>query len=581
MKKVICFFLTLVLFLTGCTPAVPSETTVSETETESESIPEPIIKDSYYFALINSDYLTQNDNNAIKAIIDSYIDHEVYLIDVKGIKSASEVYDLLKNEAKDKHGKLDGIQIFGTSDMVPPFVVDYKIQLRDSFSTGNAFFSDYFYSNFNNDSSALTTFNIADNFSLENPLDLTPEWRVARLPLGSGEFAKYAINYDGFLAENKEVSIASFSSPIFRYSQTASVDDFAHFFTRARDEWKIIDSVTLYANKKGDYITTSEVIDDISLSALSSVNKQGVFEFFLSGHGSQRGMMRTYFDGNKENNDYFLTLTHFRNTFKTNPYFLNLHACNTAEGLDYNLIREALNNNCLGAFAATALIANNGIDCRDSPEEMKSSGNFFYFYYLYLNALNNTNRSRALLEAQKGYESVLSERSKMDIDYSANYQFGYHNLLCYSNLSILEPDANTLPVFEFNETEEPVIEFGKEYVVITQGQEIEESLTLSVSTKNYGTNAYFSFDNATSVLLDNGYIRFTVDVKGKKDGAVYITSSDFHANHGYQVLPVANCTLSIDIPIEIFESEQFLTLAFEYATSFQICTITGFESLLK
>lgn len=100
MKKVICFFLTLVMFLTGCTPAVPSETTVSETE--SVSIPEPIIKDSYYFALINSDYLTQNDNNAINAIIDSYSDHDVYLIDVKG-KKDSAVY-ITSSDLHANHG---------------------------------------------------------------------------------------------------------------------------------------------------------------------------------------------------------------------------------------------------------------------------------------------------------------------------------------------------------------------------------------------------------------------------------------------------------------------------------------------
>lgn len=579
MKKIICLFLVLVLFFVGCSRAESVETTVEQTE--SQKFEEPIIKDSYYFALINSEYLNQNDRNAINAIIDSYSNHEVYVIDVKGIPTASEIYDVLKAEMKNKNGKLDGIQIFGTADMIPSFIVDYKIEVRDEISTNSSFFSDYLYSNFNNDSADLAKFNIVDNFSSESPIDLTPQWRVARLMLGSGEFANYAITYSKFLSDNPKVGIASFSSSIFRYSQTASVDDFAHFFTRARDEWKIIDSVKLYANKKGDCITAAEIIDDISLPAFSEVNKQGVFEFFISGHGSQRGIIRTYFEGNKENNDYFITFAHINSYFKSNPFFLNLHACNPAEGLDYNFVREALNNNCLGAFAATSYMANNGIDCRDSLEEMQSSGNFFYFYYQYLNALNNTDRSHALLEAQQSFESILSERSKQEIDYSANYQCGYQNLLCYLNFGILEPDADSITEFEVDETEAPIKAFGKDFVVITQGIEVGDSVSLSVEAIDYGTKNYFALSKASAILLDNEYVRLTFDAKGKKDSVLYTSSTDLNTIWETHFTVTPDCTISIDIPIKRFKNEKSIVIAFETITNVEVWLITGFDSLIK
>jgi len=551
-----------------------------------DSPSEPTSKAFYYFVLINSDHLTKDDHTAISKITKSYENHDVFLLDVKGYTTASEVYDRLLEESKTKSGKLDGIQIFGTSDMVPSFVIDKKIALKDSFSTGEAFFSDYFYSNFNNDVNALEGFTVADNFASENKVSFAPEWRVVRLPLGSGEFSQYVSNYQTYLTEHQTAKpqLVCFSAPIFRYHGTISVDDFAYFLNRAQTEWGLVDSVRLYANQKGLYPTPVEVLGDISLDNLKAENEAGVAEFFLTGHGSRQDVIRTYFtDGNKENRDVYLSYDQLSSVWGTNPYFLNTHACILAQGLDFNFVRTALTSGCLGAFAATSPTANNGIDCQASPEDMRDSGNYFYFYYLYLKGLKDgLPRSKAFFEAQKGFESALDIYSQKEINYSANYQFGYNNLLLYQNLGILEPETDALPKGDPYDAEKGTLPLGTCTVFLTTGKEVGEWVSLPSESKLYQGNRFVTVSDIRAVALDNGCLRFHLTAKTNKDATLFVCDRALTTLiYEHLILTNEKIVLSADIPREELERDGSIAFAFRQNSNLLAFFVSGLNELLK
>jgi len=580
----VCLFLCLFLLLGGCTSPALGETEFSSDHTKLPS--EPTEKDSYYFVLISSDCLTEDDHTAISRIIKSYENHDVFLLDVKGYTTAAEVYERLREESLTKSGKLDGIQIFGTPDMVPSFVIDDKVSLRDSFHTEEAFFSDYFYSNFRNDVNDLESFTVADHFASESKVSLSPEWRVVRLPLGSGEFSAYVSDYQTYLTDHKaqKPQLVCFSSPIFRYHDTYSVDDFACFLYRAENEWNLVDSVRLYANQMGLYPTPVEVLGDISLDNLKKENEAGVAEFFLTGHGSRQEVIRAYFtDSNQEHREVYLSYDQLAAVLSANPYFLNTHACILAEGLDFNFARSALNNGCLGIFAATSATANNGIDCQVSPDSMKDSGNYFYFYYLYLKGRKDgLSRSASFFEAQKGYEGCLALCAQKGIDYSANYQFGYANLLLYANLGILEPEADALPSGDAYTEENGTLPLGTNTVFLSTGKEIGEWISLPSEKKLYQGTHSVTVSDIRAVALDNGYIRFHLTVKTNKDTTLFVCDKGLSKLiYEHLILTNEKIILSADIPREELERDRSIAFAFRRDSNLSAWLISDLKGLLQ
>lgn len=448
--KMICLLLSVLLLFSACSPAEePSNNLPNTPPIENESNdppPAPIEKIGYYFLLLNSEKMSEEDLAAVDEIVKLYPQHDVYRLDVKNYKKATEIYDWMQGKASELGKDPDGVQIMGTVNMVPSFSLEQKVELPESYSVGDDFYSDYFYSNFDNASSELTNFNIADNFEAENRLSLTPRWRVARLLLMKGQFSDYAENYKEYLEKSKQEKpqIVSFSSSIFLYRDITSVDDMAYFLKRAEEEWKIVKSPRLYTNQQGEYISPVPALGDITTENMTLENERAISEFFLLGHGSKNTVIRTVFyekNVNSQKQSPYLSSEQLYKVFEANPYFLNIHACNPAQGMNAGFVRTALADGCIGVFAATSLIMNNGINCKASLEEMQSSSNYFAFYYAYLSALNQgVSRSRAFLAAQAEWESILSACSEREIDYAANYQFGYHNLLCYQNFGIFEPD---------------------------------------------------------------------------------------------------------------------------------------------
>ena len=502
-KRFLALLLSIVLCLltTSCSPTYSGK--------EDEAVP----KEQYYFVLYNSLYLTDEDWDAISVILKLYPSHDVFGIDTKDFTDAVSLYSYLREESKKKTGKLDGVQIIGTADMVPSFVIDYKIKIPDGFAEGKSFFSDYFYSNFENEDDMLLSFNIADAFSSGNVPTFIPTHRVTRLLLGSGELSAYLEHYEHYVQELSAVppELACFSSSIFRYGEETSADDFAYFLHRAENEWKVIKDVNVYTNRQGEYLSPVASLGDVGAENLKKEGECGVKEFFLAGHGSTTAVYRTVFSGDTETQTPFLEYSQIRDTLSEKPCFLNIHACSTAFGLGENLVREAMRNGCIAALAATSEIANNGIDCKADLSNITGSANFFGFHYAYLAERNQGSpHSDAFFNAQVSFATALAECAQKEIDYAANYQFGYHNLLAFARFGILESELSSFPKGEELGASSANIPIEKNFVNLTSGRETGKSTQLRFELLQ-GNTSFVRIADVSAYSLDNGYVRFYVD----------------------------------------------------------------------
>lgn len=476
--------------------------------------------------------------------------YDVRLLDAKDCTTAGEVYDLLKAEvATLTETTLDGIQIFGTATAVPAFLVEDKVAQKDGFSEERAFASDYFYSNLTNDPAALASFNLADHFAEGGSVDLTPHHRVVRLPLGRGELTNYLENYAAYLADAVVPDAVVLANPIFRYAPgSVAADDLAYFMDRAVEEWGLLDSVRIYANRKGSAPSPVASLGDTGRGVLREENGNAVCEFFINGHGNRAELLRTVWDGAAATTETLVSWNNIATTLDENPYFLNLWSCRAAEGLDYNLVRCAMRGKCLGAFATTATVANNGVDCTAGAEEMHESGNFFAFYHAYLTAKSKgMSRSHAFFAAQVCYEADLVACASREINYSANYQFAYGNLLCYQNLGILEPNAaipETASALTPSKEQKDLI---LQQLSVTTGTEAGEKTVYTVTLVS-GTSNFAASVTAESRPLDNGFVRFRVMLD---------------ANSTHTLMLIGNCTQYLGGERFFIPKEQGLTLVFD------------------
>ena len=473
-------------------------------------------KENYYYAVVNSKYLTAEDAAAIDCLISAYSDHDVFVIDTADCQSALDVYERLASDADTRTGKLNGIQIFGTSHMVPAFFVDDKTAWADSVSVEDAYLTDYFYGNFENSVALLEGFSVADHFANGAEIDFVPQWPVARLTLSTGEFSAYIERYRAYQETQTPVQSIGLASPIFRFDSVA-VDDMAHFLNRAAGEWGLLDNVRLYANQQGDFpVSTGIVIGDITLDALRAENEAAVCEIYFGGHGDQYHLFRTKWEDGMSNLSVCLDASEIGEALEANPYYLNLWACSSAEGMDYNFVHTVLQESCLGAFAATSEFNNNGVDCSAAVEDMAQNGNFYYFYYSYLEARHqNRSRSTSFFDAQVKYASALADYAKEPVNYGANYQCAYNNLLAYTNIGIIEPEYR-IPTTAETELASGETELCAEYLTVKGGSVDSEprALTTAVMSQNGMTVARVY--NVNMWELNNGYMRFACKVDAKE-----------------------------------------------------------------
>ena len=436
------------------------------------------------------------------------------------------MYDAVKTDHAARGGSIYGIQIFGTPDMVPTFPVKYKVQMADAVDEGGSILTDLFYGNLDNDSKQIgSDYNVCDQFANGEDIALTPAWPVVRLPLGRGEYAAYFENYNRFAmaTELTKQTLVNFSNPIFASSD--HTDDMGTFLNRMHDEFGTIDSdFILYGNQKGQYPVVTSVVGGFTAENLSVENRKGTREFLINSHGQRNNIDCCYYEAGEEKRETLINSDTINAVLAANPYYLDCWTCSNAYGMVDNLITTALKGKCVGAFAATGIISNNGVNCNATVEEMKKS-NFYYFYYQYLKELNDGGgRSQAFWSAQRAYAAALMEDSRNGIRGEGNYQFNLYNLIAYQNFGVIEPNVAALALYDnagyITQAGQSVPKtpteqgggYGYEPTPLTNGLPIGEAweAAYGVGSSCEIADQYIIY-SLRAQQLNNGYVRLSLD----------------------------------------------------------------------
>lgn len=423
-------------------------------------------KDYRYF-LYNKDKLTAGDVKAIKEYINSFNDNTNNILkDVSQYKSAIEIYDDLKKASQGKRGDLKGIQIFGSSEDVAAFDIDFKVQMKNSIDESGAFKSDFFYSNFKSNSKDLKSdFSIYKAFDKKLEVSFIPEWPVSRLTLKSGEIAPYMKRnkeYQLKIKDKKFGDFVNFSNPIF--PSNMHIDDMGYFIKERLDkQFNILDTseYKLYGNQQGYYPLKTDLLGDFTRENIARENKDGIKEFIINSHGQWNNIDQCIFEGegaSTEKRISFLNKENINKILSDNYYDLNLWTCLNGYNLDRNnLVYEAMaNGKCMSAIAASSIISNNGVKNNVSLSEMKQN-NFFYLYYNYFyNMALGKGRSNSFHLAKEAYAREILNNTDKLLD--GNYQFNLHNVLSYHYFGLLEnwdytPKENFSPKIKEEEHE--------------------------------------------------------------------------------------------------------------------------------
>ena len=401
---------------------------------------------NFRFFLYHKHGVSPEDLRAIKDYLDCFDDGvENILIDVSPYSSALDIYEYLREEASKKRGYLKGIQIFGSSELVPAFDVEFKIQMQSGIDEGGSFKSDFFYSNFENRSKDLKGFSIYKAFADDLEIDFVAQWPVARLPLKQGEFAPYfkrLQEYVALIEDKKFGDFVNFSNPIFPSAN--HIDDFGYFMKERLDkEFGILEAkeYKLYGNLQGAYPVKTDVLGDFTRENIASEHRGGIKEFIINTHGQWNNIDQCVFEKKNKNSEKrisFLNVDTINQVLAENYYDLNLWTCLNGYNLNgANLVHEAMARGlCMSAMAASSIISNNGVNNKASLQGMKQN-NFYYFYlnYFYHRALGRS-RSDAFHLSRRAYASEILKNTTMLLD--GNYQFNMHNVLSYHYFGVLE-----------------------------------------------------------------------------------------------------------------------------------------------
>ncbi len=524
-------------------------------------------RNKYTYAIMNTATLNSDDLTAITSYLGTITDSTVITVDAAKYKSAADIYDAVKADHKSRGGKIAGIQIFGTSNDVPAFEISYKSELKggkvDEMGT---YLTDYFFTNLKNDSSLLNTkYSVYDHFKKKMDVDLNPSWPVARLPLSKGQYKGFFSRYSGFEKTTalKKRTIVNFSNPIF--AQKEHIDDMGYFLNRMTGEFKLKITTRLYGNLDGQYPVTTRVLGNFTAANLKKENANGIYEFLINSHGQQNNIDQATFENGKEKRKSLINSDNINSTFSSKAYYLDTWTCNNGYNMNNNLITTALNGKCVGAFAATTIISNNGVDNKASVSNMKKS-NFYCFYYNYLKALSGgSSRSTAFYKAQKAYAEALLTQSKKKIDYGASYQFNLNNLLCYHNFGVLSANPTVLGMYkvssEVTVSDSSLAEGnggsdGNSYssTKLTDGKAVSTEKELNTDYKS--TKGFISDVSATMQELDNGYMRVKVKFTLSKavEGLLVFNPPNgdlFMMRYGKQ--KAGKKTKTFDIPKELLD----------------------------
>lgn len=451
----------------------------------------------YLYAVVNTASMTNSDLTAIRNYLALMTDVNVLIVDAAHFGSAELLYTALQSDAAERGGEVAGVQIFGTADLVPAFILGNRVQMIDGVHDTGTFLSDLFYGNFENDPARIcNNYSVMDHFAEGWEVDLIPQWPVARLLLSRGEFTAFFEKYNAFLQTTglQRQELVNFSNPIFR--QTVHTDDMGTFLNRMNKEFGILDiPYRLYGNKLGAYPVTTATAGGFTAEELAAENAAGIAEFLINSHGQWNNIDKCYFHGDTEIRESLINMNTINAVLDENPYYLNVWSCNNGEMMQNNLTTTALNGQCVGMFAATTGISGNGADCNASLSKMAQS-NFYYFYYHYLKALHEGKpRGTAFFTAQAAYATALMADSANGIGFDGNYQFNLCNLLTYHNFGVLEPGFAAMPFAEFD----PLVFEAEPSAVVLH--------------------------NITTEKLDNGDTRFFIEYTALADMNIVVFSS--------------------------------------------------------
>ncbi|MBQ5357070.1 MAG: hypothetical protein IIU57_02440, partial [Oscillospiraceae bacterium] len=413
---------------------------VGKEEEASMLLEEVQKRTEYFYAIFNTEMMTEADIKAIDLYLSNIIDAKVIKVDARDFDTAKELYIALKNDISERKGTVSGIQIFGNSDIVPSFKVNYRVEMKEAIDEGGEFLSDLFYGNFENDPEIISEgYSAYDHFSKNLEVDFIPQWPVARLPLAKGEFSTFLKKYTDFEKETKleRLDLVNFSNPIFATHNP--IDDMGAFLNRAKKEFGILDTdYRLYGNLDGDYPVSTKVLGNFTAENLSIENETGMAEFIISTHGQWDNVDRCFYIDGEEKRESLMNMSNINHILDENYYYLDMWTCLNGYDMKNNITSKALNGKCVGMFSATAVISNNGVHWDASLSEMQRS-NFYWFYYNYLKALDEgESRSDSFFLAQEAYAKAVFEDAKNPMRYDANYQFNVGNLLAYHNFGLIE-----------------------------------------------------------------------------------------------------------------------------------------------
>ncbi|XMB67026.1 hypothetical protein RI065_00485 [Mycoplasmatota bacterium zrk1] len=402
----------------------------------------------YYVLLYNSLFANTMDLEAINDYSKSLINDEtdVKIIDVKNFDTAQGILSYLKKVNTNTNLILKGIQIFGSREEVPTFMIHDKVNMDEyGIHDYGTIYTDHFYSNFKNDASK-----IDKNLSMytifeENEIDINfyPEWDLARLPLGEGEICDYYNRYLEYkeLTNNKRLPLVSFSNPIFASRKHS--DDLGTFILRLDKHFGILsdDDYKLYGNLKGNYPVSNPVLGGFEPENIEYENEQGIVNFVINSHGQFDNIDNAYFIGTSgeiEVRKSFLNNINVNRYLDNNYFNLFLWDCWGAAQLnDENITQLMLSEGkAINVIASSYITSNSGIDVYAPLNELKGNNGVSLFYGTMKGIyLHNLSWSESFMNAKRIYIS-----NSLDSRYfsEGNYQFNLNNSLALHYFGLLE-----------------------------------------------------------------------------------------------------------------------------------------------
>ncbi len=528
-------------------------------------------RSSYIYAVMDTAALSKEDLTAIGDYLAAITDATVLVVDASQFSSAQEVYEAMQQDAEQRGGTVAGVQIFGTPDMVPTFEVQYRVQMKDTVDDAYGIvMTDLFYGNFENDVELIgSDYNVLDHFAENWNVDLIPQWPVARLPLSKGEFTAFFEKYEQFALDTglEQLDLVNFSNPIF--AQKTHSDDMSVFLKRMDREFGILNAeYRLYANQEGDYPVAESVLGGFTHDNLSKENANAPVELLINSHGQWNNIDQCIFENGEEVRVSFLNMDNINTILDDEPYYLDTWTCLNGYRMKNNLTTTALNGQCVGMFSSTNVISSNGANCRAGVEEMQES-NFYYFYYTYLEALDDgLTRSQAFCVAQQAYGQALIEHSKQGLQWANNYQFNLYNLFTYHNFGVLEPNAAAMA---YTDPKGYIAQAGQSVPkqptqsqggggqvsvkpLTTEGKPVEDSREVAYTKSGAALKAGDVVIHSLTVQrLDNNYVRITMEYTVPADTRICVfnpPNGDVFKLFGSNATGEGNESMVFDLSLE-------------------------------